>query len=130
MFLTRQVDRDCELLEQERIMDYSLLVGVHFKDRCKDTLLHEYLLQIFSRKKFLQIFAIVELFVDTFEATSLIFSSFFWLHTAAVLTMGHLLLPLKMNRKGIYTMHLHLLRFASTKSIACLTHGSDGLVSM
>ncbi|VAI15611.1 phosphatidylinositol 4-phosphate 5-kinase 6 [Triticum aestivum] len=33
----RQVDRDCELLEQERIMDYSLLVGVHFKDRCKDS---------------------------------------------------------------------------------------------
>ncbi|PNT65470.1 hypothetical protein BRADI_4g43037v3 [Brachypodium distachyon] len=32
----RQVDRDCELLEQERIMDYSLLVGLHFKDRCKD----------------------------------------------------------------------------------------------
>ncbi|KAK1628898.1 hypothetical protein QYE76_003213 [Lolium multiflorum] len=32
----KQVDRDCELLEQERIMDYSLLVGVHFKDRCKD----------------------------------------------------------------------------------------------
>ncbi|XP_062202797.1 phosphatidylinositol 4-phosphate 5-kinase 6-like [Phragmites australis] len=32
----RQVDKDCELLEQERIMDYSLLVGVHFKDRCKD----------------------------------------------------------------------------------------------
>lgn len=29
----RQVDRDCELLEQERIMDYSLLVGIHFKDR-------------------------------------------------------------------------------------------------
>lgn len=28
----RQVDRDCELLEQERIMDYSLLVGVHFRD--------------------------------------------------------------------------------------------------
>ncbi|CAN0910262.1 Phosphatidylinositol 4-phosphate 5-kinase 4 [Linum grandiflorum] len=28
----RQVDRDCELLEQERIMDYSLLVGIHFKD--------------------------------------------------------------------------------------------------
>uniref|UniRef100_A0A7N0T3D2 1-phosphatidylinositol-4-phosphate 5-kinase n=1 Tax=Kalanchoe fedtschenkoi TaxID=63787 RepID=A0A7N0T3D2_KALFE len=28
----RQVDRDCELLEQERIMDYSLLVGVHFGD--------------------------------------------------------------------------------------------------
>lgn len=26
----RQVDRDCEFLEQERIMDYSLLVGVHF----------------------------------------------------------------------------------------------------
>uniref|UniRef100_A0ACD5YIX1 Uncharacterized protein n=1 Tax=Avena sativa TaxID=4498 RepID=A0ACD5YIX1_AVESA len=32
----KQVDRDCELLEQERIMDYSLLVGVHFKDRSKD----------------------------------------------------------------------------------------------
>ncbi|KAG0528684.1 hypothetical protein BDA96_05G033100 [Sorghum bicolor] len=32
----RQVDKDCELLEMERIMDYSLLVGIHFKDRCKD----------------------------------------------------------------------------------------------
>ncbi|KAF9591660.1 hypothetical protein IFM89_005241 [Coptis chinensis] len=30
----RQVDRDCEFLEQERIMDYSLLVGVHFRDIC------------------------------------------------------------------------------------------------
>lgn len=28
----RQVDRDCDLLEQERIMDYSLLVGVHFRE--------------------------------------------------------------------------------------------------
>ncbi|RLN38666.1 hypothetical protein C2845_PM01G15540 [Panicum miliaceum] len=28
----RQVDRDCEFLEQENIMDYSLLVGVHFRD--------------------------------------------------------------------------------------------------
>ncbi|KAJ8534144.1 hypothetical protein K7X08_007468 [Anisodus acutangulus] len=28
----RQVDRDCELLEQERVMDYSLLVGVHFRE--------------------------------------------------------------------------------------------------
>ncbi|KAJ0977534.1 hypothetical protein J5N97_013008 [Dioscorea zingiberensis] len=28
----RQVDRDCEFLEQERIMDYSLLVGIHFRD--------------------------------------------------------------------------------------------------
>ncbi|XP_020600193.1 LOW QUALITY PROTEIN: phosphatidylinositol 4-phosphate 5-kinase 6-like [Phalaenopsis equestris] len=27
-----QVERDCEFLEQERIMDYSLLVGAHFKD--------------------------------------------------------------------------------------------------
>ncbi|KAK6944453.1 MORN motif [Dillenia turbinata] len=26
----RQVDRDCELLEQEGVMDYSLLVGLHF----------------------------------------------------------------------------------------------------
>lgn len=30
--LCRQVDRDCEFLEQERIMDYSLLVGIHFKE--------------------------------------------------------------------------------------------------
>uniref|UniRef100_M1BKJ7 1-phosphatidylinositol-4-phosphate 5-kinase n=2 Tax=Solanum TaxID=4107 RepID=M1BKJ7_SOLTU len=28
----RQVDRDCDFLEQERIMDYSLLVGVHFRE--------------------------------------------------------------------------------------------------
>ncbi|PPS15375.1 hypothetical protein GOBAR_AA05203 [Gossypium barbadense] len=28
----RQVDRDCDLLEQERIMDYSLLVGFHFRE--------------------------------------------------------------------------------------------------
>ncbi|XP_052110606.1 phosphatidylinositol 4-phosphate 5-kinase 4-like isoform X2 [Arachis duranensis] len=26
-----QIDRDCELLEQEGIMDYSLLVGIHFR---------------------------------------------------------------------------------------------------
>ncbi|KAH7654741.1 Phosphatidylinositol-4-phosphate 5-kinase protein [Dioscorea alata] len=30
--LLRQIDRDCEFLEAERIMDYSLLVGVHFRD--------------------------------------------------------------------------------------------------
>ncbi|XP_013634886.1 PREDICTED: phosphatidylinositol 4-phosphate 5-kinase 4-like [Brassica oleracea var. oleracea] len=29
---TRQVDKDCEFLEQERIMDYSLLVGIHFRE--------------------------------------------------------------------------------------------------
>ena len=28
----RQVERDCEFLEAERIMDYSLLVGIHFRD--------------------------------------------------------------------------------------------------
>ncbi|KAF2322519.1 hypothetical protein GH714_017418 [Hevea brasiliensis] len=28
----RQVDRDCDFLEQERIMDYSLLVGIHFRE--------------------------------------------------------------------------------------------------
>ncbi|KAL8095252.1 hypothetical protein AgCh_036638 [Apium graveolens] len=28
----RQVDRDCDFLEQERIMDYSLLVGLHFRE--------------------------------------------------------------------------------------------------
>ncbi|XP_047310290.1 phosphatidylinositol 4-phosphate 5-kinase 6-like [Impatiens glandulifera] len=27
----KQVDKDCELLENERIMDYSLLVGLHFR---------------------------------------------------------------------------------------------------
>ncbi|CBI30120.3 unnamed protein product, partial [Vitis vinifera] len=29
----RQIDRDCEFLEQERIMDYSLLVGLHFLEK-------------------------------------------------------------------------------------------------
>ncbi|KAJ9544690.1 hypothetical protein OSB04_024397 [Centaurea solstitialis] len=28
----RQIDRDCDFLEQERIMDYSLLVGLHFRE--------------------------------------------------------------------------------------------------
>lgn len=28
----RQIDRDCEFLEAEKIMDYSLLVGLHFRD--------------------------------------------------------------------------------------------------
>ncbi|KAI3425633.1 Phosphatidylinositol 4-phosphate 5-kinase [Psidium guajava] len=28
----RQVDKDCDFLEQERIMDYSLLIGLHFQD--------------------------------------------------------------------------------------------------
>ena len=28
----RQIDKDCEFLEQERIMDYSLLVGIHFRE--------------------------------------------------------------------------------------------------
>ncbi|KAJ7949351.1 Phosphatidylinositol-4-phosphate 5-kinase family protein [Quillaja saponaria] len=28
----RQVDRDCDFLEQERIMDYSMLVGLHFRE--------------------------------------------------------------------------------------------------
>ncbi|KAI4300881.1 hypothetical protein L6164_034208 [Bauhinia variegata] len=28
----RQLDRDCELLEQEGIMDYSLLLGIHFRE--------------------------------------------------------------------------------------------------
>ncbi|KAM7252821.1 hypothetical protein ACFE04_025439 [Oxalis oulophora] len=30
--LIKQINRDCEFLEAERIMDYSLLVGVHFRD--------------------------------------------------------------------------------------------------
>ncbi|KAG2318337.1 hypothetical protein Bca52824_011550 [Brassica carinata] len=33
----RQVDKDCEFLEQERIMDYSLLVGLHFREASKDS---------------------------------------------------------------------------------------------
>ena len=32
VFVFRQVDKDCEFLEQERIMDYSLLVGIHFRE--------------------------------------------------------------------------------------------------
>ncbi|XP_051138890.1 phosphatidylinositol 4-phosphate 5-kinase 6 isoform X2 [Andrographis paniculata] len=32
----RQVDKDCEFLEQERIMDYSLLVGLHFTEASID----------------------------------------------------------------------------------------------
>ncbi|KAJ6934504.1 phosphatidylinositol 4-phosphate 5-kinase 6-like [Populus alba x Populus x berolinensis] len=35
----RQVDRDCDFLEQERIMDYSLLVGLHFQEAsCREAL--------------------------------------------------------------------------------------------
>ncbi|CAA3033343.1 Phosphatidylinositol 4-phosphate 5-kinase 2 [Olea europaea subsp. europaea] len=30
--LIKQIHRDCEFLEAERIMDYSLLVGLHFRD--------------------------------------------------------------------------------------------------
>ncbi|GMI90590.1 phosphatidylinositol-4-phosphate 5-kinase 1 [Hibiscus trionum] len=30
--LMKQIDRDCEFLEAARIMDYSLLVGLHFRD--------------------------------------------------------------------------------------------------
>ncbi|GAB2277666.1 Phosphatidylinositol 4-phosphate 5-kinase 1 [Dionaea muscipula] len=30
--LIRQVDMDCEFLEAEKIMDYSLLIGLHFRD--------------------------------------------------------------------------------------------------
>ncbi|GMH21827.1 hypothetical protein Nepgr_023670 [Nepenthes gracilis] len=30
--LIKQIERDCEFLEAERIMDYSLLVGIHFRD--------------------------------------------------------------------------------------------------
>ncbi|XP_061375582.1 phosphatidylinositol 4-phosphate 5-kinase 6-like [Gastrolobium bilobum] len=35
----RQVDRDCDFLEQERIMDYSMLVGLHFRGvSCSDNI--------------------------------------------------------------------------------------------
>ncbi|KAA8537330.1 hypothetical protein F0562_026983 [Nyssa sinensis] len=33
----RQVDKDCDFLEQERIMDYSLLVGLHFRETSPST---------------------------------------------------------------------------------------------
>lgn len=36
MCYDRQIDKDCELLEQEGIMDYSLLVGIHFRDISED----------------------------------------------------------------------------------------------
>jgi len=37
IFAYRQVDKDCEFLEQERIMDYSMLVGLHFRGvSCSD----------------------------------------------------------------------------------------------
>ena len=52
-FFCRQVDRDCELLEQERIMDYSLLVGVHFREVSQDMLPAE---GQFQTKQYLQIF--------------------------------------------------------------------------
>lgn len=32
MFSCRQVSRDCDFLEHERIMDYSMLVGLHFRE--------------------------------------------------------------------------------------------------
>ena len=33
----RQVNKDCDFLEQERIMDYSMLVGLHFRGMsCSD----------------------------------------------------------------------------------------------
>lgn len=32
MVSCRQVDRDCDFLEHERIMDYSMLVGLHFRE--------------------------------------------------------------------------------------------------
>lgn len=35
MNIGRQIDLDCQFLEAERIMDYSLLVGVHFYDGSK-----------------------------------------------------------------------------------------------
>ncbi|MFS7904248.1 putative 1-phosphatidylinositol-4-phosphate 5-kinase [Helianthus anomalus] len=36
----RQIDRDSDFLEQERIMDYSLLVGLHFKETNGDSTYH------------------------------------------------------------------------------------------
>lgn len=36
VLLYRQIDKDCELLEQEGIMDYSLLLGIHFKNISQD----------------------------------------------------------------------------------------------
>ncbi|XP_022962490.1 phosphatidylinositol 4-phosphate 5-kinase 1-like [Cucurbita moschata] len=43
----KQINRDCEFLEAERIMDYSLLVGLHFRDknRCDKMGLSPFLLR-------------------------------------------------------------------------------------
>ncbi|KAJ0980932.1 hypothetical protein J5N97_009187 [Dioscorea zingiberensis] len=38
----RQVDKDTEFLEQERIMDYSLLVGIHFREALPDDMMSTY----------------------------------------------------------------------------------------
>lgn len=32
VIISRQIELDCEFLEAEGIMDYSLLVGLHFRD--------------------------------------------------------------------------------------------------
>ncbi|KAJ6818588.1 putative phosphatidylinositol 4-phosphate 5-kinase 6 [Iris pallida] len=47
----RQVDKDCEFLEQERIMDYSLLVGLHFRDTCRESSLSEGNSEMENRKQ-------------------------------------------------------------------------------
>nr|XP_043637152.1 phosphatidylinositol 4-phosphate 5-kinase 6-like [Erigeron canadensis] len=38
----RQIDLDCDFLEQERIMDYSLLVGIHFREPSDTTPIGKY----------------------------------------------------------------------------------------
>lgn len=42
------MDKGCELLEQGRTMDSSVLVGAHFKDRCKDMFLDRCLFWCFN----------------------------------------------------------------------------------
>ncbi|KAK7385107.1 hypothetical protein VNO78_30818 [Psophocarpus tetragonolobus] len=47
--LKRQLDRDCEFLEAERIMDYSFLIGLHFRDdssRIEHDMNREHLVQL------------------------------------------------------------------------------------
>ncbi|KAK4791063.1 hypothetical protein SAY86_031476 [Trapa natans] len=52
--LIKQINRDCKFLEEERIMDYSLLVGVHFREdnNCEKLGLSPYLLRSGKKDSF------------------------------------------------------------------------------
>ncbi|XP_061339567.1 phosphatidylinositol 4-phosphate 5-kinase 1-like [Gastrolobium bilobum] len=53
--LIKQIERDCEFLEAEKIMDYSLLVGLHFRDddnTCDKMGLSPFLLRTGNRESY------------------------------------------------------------------------------